>query len=63
MHLPVIALTAHELKGDRERCLAAGVDDCLAKPIRSQELDAILEKYAPRLQDAETPPDIVGKAQ
>ncbi len=44
-HQIVIALTAHAMKGDRERCLAGGMDDYLSKPIRPQELDAILEKY------------------
>jgi PAS domain S-box-containing protein len=45
-HQVVIALTAHAMKGDRDRCLAGGMDDYLSKPIRPQELDAILEKYA-----------------
>ncbi len=44
-HQPIIALTAHAMKGDQERCLAAGMDGYLAKPIRTPELDAILEKY------------------
>jgi PAS domain S-box-containing protein len=44
-HQTVIALTAHAMKSDRERCLASGMDDYLSKPIRPQELDKILEKY------------------
>ena len=47
-HQPVIALTALVIKGDRERCLAAGMDGYLSKPIRQQELDEVLENFSRR---------------
>jgi|GEM_PF-1356297 len=45
-HTPIIALTAHAMAEDREACLKGGMDDYLAKPIKKEELFAMLEKYS-----------------
>jgi two-component system sensor histidine kinase/response regulator len=43
-HVPIVAMTAHAMVGDRERCLESGMDDYLSKPIRARELLAAIEK-------------------
>jgi PAS domain S-box-containing protein len=53
--IPIIALTASVGQGDRERCLAAGMDDYLGKPARLQTLDSTLRKWIPRMGERPSP--------
>ncbi len=47
-HVPIVALTANAMEGDRGRCIAAGMDEYLTKPVRSEGLAEIIGRYAPR---------------
>jgi signal transduction histidine kinase/CheY-like chemotaxis protein len=55
-HLPIIAMTAHAMRGDQERCLAAGMDGYIPKPIRVQELIALLERFSGVAANVEVAP-------
>ena len=58
-HLPILAMTAHALKGDRQRCLDAGMDGYVAKPIRAEELFDTIETMFSDRQRAAPPQDLV----
>lgn len=55
--VPIVAMTAHAMAGDRARCLDAGMDDYIAKPVHSKILKGVLERWLPAPGIASTAED------
>ena len=57
-HVPIVAMTAHAMVGDEDRCKAAGMDGYLSKPLRPEELSDVLKRYSPASSDTVEPQEV-----
>jgi two-component system sensor histidine kinase/response regulator len=62
-HIPIIAMTAHAMKGDRERCMEAGMDGYIAKPIRAKDLYETIETMAEGVCESRSKEDEITEAK
>ena len=61
-HMPIVAMTAHAMKGDKEKCLDAGMDDYISKPIRRAALKEVIERVVDRFIDTKDEASESGEA-